>query len=185
MDRDRVDVITYYGEINDIGAGHIIDFSTQAKLAGSSAISLHISSPGGSLSSVFAAYYHLRALGVPLITHNLGNVDSAAIVLFLAADTRRAAPFTTFLIHECTISFAGDVGVDRLRETLKTLEFDSNRYAEVFDERTQKGFDVRACLSGAADRMSANDAMGVGLLTEPPIEPAIPAKAFLWTIKPA
>jgi ATP-dependent protease ClpP protease subunit len=106
-------------------------------------------------------------------------------VLFLAADIRRAAPFSTFLIHECTIGFAGPIGDNLLRETLKTLEFDSNRYAEIFDERTQKRFDVRAYLSGAADRMSANDAVGVGLLTEPPIEPVIPVGATLWTIKPA
>lgn len=181
----RIDVITYFGDITDQAIGHLIDFTLQAKRDGTSEIRLHISSTGGSLMAGFSAYHHLRSLGVSLIAHNIGNVESSAVLLFLAADTRLAAPHATFLLHDFHWGFqGGQVRAGVLREYLQSLEFDGKRYAEIFDERTQKGFDIRSCLGGRAERMDAAAAMAVGLVTAPPVDPTMPTGATLWWIKP-
>ena len=186
MSEKRIDVITYFGDVNEPMVGRLIDFTLQAKVANTSEIRLHISSQGGNLHAGFAAYYHLRSLGVPLVAHNIGNVESSAILLFLAAETRFAAPRSTFLFHDFHWGFpAGQVRAGVLREYLQSLEFDSNRYAEIFDERTQKGFDIRACLSGRALRMDTAAANTAGITTTAAIEPAMPEGAVLWWIRPS
>ena len=183
---ERPAVITYFGEINEVMVGLLIEFSCQAKNAGSSEIRLHISSTGGNLHAGFAAYHHLRSLGIPLIAHNIGNVESSAVLLFLAADTRVAAPHATFLLHDFNWIFgSGQIRVGEIREHLQSLDFDCNRYAEIFNERTQKGFDIRNCLAGKALRLDAAAAHSAGITTSPAAEPAIPAGANLWWIRPA
>lgn len=181
----RIDAITYFGDVNELMVGLLINFTLQAKVAGSSEIHLHISSGGGSLHAGFAAYHHLRSLNIPIITHNIGNVESSAILLFLAADVRRASPHSTFLLHDFHWGYpAGQVRAGVLREHLQTLDFDSNRYAEIFDERTQKGFDIRSCLSVRAERVNASSAANIGITTEPATDPTFPTDAVLWWITP-
>lgn len=177
----RIDVITYFGDITEPRITQLIDITNQAKRYNSSEIHLHISSIGGNLHAGFAAYYHLRSLNIPLVTHNFGNVESSAVMLFLAGDTRRAAIYSTFLLHDFHWGYpAGEVRAGVLRENLQSLEFDSERYAKIFDERTQKGFDIRSCLSDAAQRLDSTAASAAGITTEPAIDPTIPEGAILW-----
>lgn len=49
------------------------------------------SSPGGQVESGVTLYNFLRALPVEIIMHNTGSIDSAANIVFLAADTRYAS----------------------------------------------------------------------------------------------
>lgn len=177
----RIDVITCFGDINDLLVSRLIDVSGQAINYKSSEIHLHISSRGGDLHAGFAAYHHLRSLNIPLIAHNIGNVESAAVLLFLAADTRLAAPHATFLLHPFHWTYAaGGYRTGVLQENFESLEFDINRYAEIFDERTQKGFDIRDCLSGGALRMSAASAFDAGIITSPASAPNAPQGAIRW-----
>lgn len=62
-------------------------------------IVLLISSPGGDTTAAFAAYNVLRNVKADLTTFNIGNVDSAAMLLFCAGKERYALQGTRFLIH--------------------------------------------------------------------------------------
>ncbi len=61
-----------------------------------------LSSQGGDVLSGLAAYNYLHGLdglGIDITTYNLGQVDSAANLIFCAGKHRYALPDTRFLIH--------------------------------------------------------------------------------------
>lgn len=185
MTQPRVDVITFFGDIAEPTIGLLIDMTQKAKLSKTSAIYLKISSTGGLLHAGFAAYQYLRSLNVPIITYNFGNVESAAMLLYLAGDMRYAAPHSTFLLHDFNWTFpGGPVRAGALREHLQSLDFDSERYAAIFEERTQKGFDVKSCLRGASARLDTPAAIDAGIVTAATDETVIPEMAFQWWIVP-
>src|SRR5690348_15092335 len=66
---------------------------------GAKEIYLMFASLGGNVPAGIAAYSALRALPVKLITHNIGNVDSIANIIFLAGEERLAVPHSTFMFH--------------------------------------------------------------------------------------
>ena len=152
---------------------------------GATEISIHLSSEGGNNDQGFAAYYLLKSLPVPLTIKCIGNVESMAVILFLAADNRIIAPHGKVKIHPMHWGFtAGSVDHDRLSEFVDSLDYDANRYAEIFDERTsnsQSPINVREHLAGKAKLLNANEAVESGIATKIE-EICIPAGAVTWWI---
>ncbi len=70
-------------------------------------IHLAIGSGGGSIIAGLSAYNQLRALPLRFTTYNIGCVDSVAILPYLLGDTRHADPWSSFLFHGVTWTFAG------------------------------------------------------------------------------
>lgn len=134
-----------------------------------------MSSEGGNLNSGFTAYNFIRSLPVPVTCINMGTVESIAVMMYLAADTRLAVEHSRFLLHEFHWTF-GDRPVDasRVAEHSASLAFDAERYAAIFEERTkpvQGGVDIRKCLNGGVHILNPEKAEEVGVTTAP----AIPA----------
>ncbi len=132
-------------------------------------ISIHISSDGGLLDQGFTAHHFLRSLPVPLTMHCIGNVESIAILMYLAGTNRLMVPHGKVKIHPMHWGFpGGTVDHDRLAEYVASLDFDAQRYADIFAERTQKAaeiFDVRAHLAGKAEVLDATSAVKFGIAT--------------------
>lgn len=63
---------------------------------------LHMSSPGGPVVPSLRLYHALRSTSFELVTCSTSEVESMAVVLFLAGDTRLASPEATFLVHRLT-----------------------------------------------------------------------------------
>ena len=101
----------FFGDITEASIKSLIDITLQAKRLSASEIQLRISSAGGNLHAGFAAYHHLKSLDLPVTTYNFGNVESSAILLFLAGNNRLAAPYSTFLLH----SFSWTLGNETVR----------------------------------------------------------------------
>jgi len=76
-------------------------------------ITILISSAGGDPSAAFAAYNFLRGIPAEVTTFNIGNVDSAALILYCGGRNRYSLPGTRFLIHgsSLTISGAGSINI--------------------------------------------------------------------------
>jgi ATP-dependent protease ClpP protease subunit len=186
MNEATVDVVTFVAGINQISIASLIDIAGKARHNGSSKIILHISSGGGDLASAFAAYHFLRSIEIPIEAHNIGNIESAAVLLFLAADVRRAAPHSRFLFHDFHWGFpAGDVPLAKLREHTASLEFDSRRYADIFNERTEGAespINISECLNGLSLIATPATALKAGVITEPASEPAVQTGFRLWWI---
>ena len=130
---------------------------------------IHISSEGGNLAAGFAAYHFLRSLPIAVTTHNLGNVESIAVLLFLAGAKRFVVPHGRFMLHALHWGFGnGTVDHDRLAEYTASLDFDAERYAKIFDERTkgaEQPVDVRSHLLGRVNILAADPSVSAGIST--------------------
>lgn len=178
-------VINFSGPINQVTSERIRDISLQAVAQGASEIRLHISSEGGNTLHGFTLYNFLRSLPVPLVIHNMGNIESIAVVVFLAGTTRIASPHSRFLIHPLHWGFnAGTVDHARLREYVSSLDNDLERYAQIFDERTQgarEPLDIRVHLSGQEKILTSASSATSGVATDVS-DAAIPPGAINWWV---
>jgi len=75
-------------------------------------IRIVLSSGGGDTSAAFAAYNYLRSAPAEITTFNIGNVDSAAVILYCAGKYRYSFPATRFLIHGNSLNISGTVTMD-------------------------------------------------------------------------
>lgn len=169
--------------IDPAGADRFRNTCLQAVSQGATELVVHLSSAGGVNLSGFTLYNEIRALPVPVTFHNIGNVESNAVLVYLAGTTRKASRHSRFLLHSLLWGFQAGGTVDhaRLREYVATLDNDAARYAAIFDERTQgaaETVDVRAALAGAERILSAEEAVRCGIAHEvadvgPPPEGAV------------
>jgi ATP-dependent Clp protease protease subunit len=152
---------------------------------GASEIWLHFASEGGQTFQGFAVYSFLRSLPVPLTVHNLGNVESISLVVYLAGETRRVCPQGRFLIHPLHWNFeAGRVDHARLREYVGKLDNDLRRYVEIFEERTAGAsapISVGEHLSGSERLIPATASISAGIAHEV-TEASIPPDALTWSV---
>jgi ATP-dependent Clp protease protease subunit len=184
LETPQVDVINFVSGINQKSIANLIEITGQARNGGSSKIILNISSTGGDLHSAFAAYYHLRSLGIPLVSHNTGNIESSAVLLYLAADVRFAAPHARFLFHSFHWSFGSEtVHHPLLREKTACLDFDTQRYRDILNERTQSAerqIEIFKSLDDNSFCITSAAAAVTGGICSQIAEPAVPAGAVLW-----
>jgi ATP-dependent protease ClpP protease subunit len=74
---------------------HVVDL----QVSGATSLTIAISSPGGAIVNGIAAYNALSSAQFLVSTHNMGNIDSIAIVLFLAVARRLTNSTSTFMFH--------------------------------------------------------------------------------------
>lgn len=143
---------------------------------GAGSLLIQISSVGGHLPASFTAYNFLRSLPIPVTTYNLGEISSAAILLYLAGEFRLAAPTSSFMLHGVKSGAvpATTREIDALADGLK---LSVQRYRNIFRERTQTGeviVDIDACLAGDTVHLDAESAFKAGICTGPPGLVALP-----------
>jgi len=169
---EKTAVIDFFCDVTQKSAQTLVSVVNGAMAEQIDKIIIRLSSTGGSLSPAFGAYHFLRSVKVPLVMYNYGNVESSAILLYLAADTRIAAPHGQFLIHPFHWTFGpSPVPLPKIVEAVASLNFDVSRYAEIFKERTEKAdkpLDVIECLEGKPSVIGAEVAASCGLTTETP-----------------
>ena len=162
-------IVHFIGPITHNSASAIRNNCLQALQNGATEIELHLSSEGGNMTAGFALYFFLKSLPVPLTTHNIGSVESVAVVIFLAGQKRYACPGTRFLIHPLHWGFGSLVAADhsRVSEWRDCLDFDAERYASIFlDATTAAGAptDIRSNLTGNARIFDADGAVQAGII---------------------
>jgi ATP-dependent protease ClpP protease subunit len=118
---------------------------------GAHTVTLCISSIGGSPEQAFYAYEILRALPIPITTHNVGAVHSAAMYIFLSGSKRFAVPNANFLMHKTIHSPppGSSYGIDHLDYSGESIVADDERSVAIVAERTKQPIDkVRPWFSG-------------------------------------
>ena len=178
-------IVHFMRSINPDTLNGLQNVSLSALKEGATEIQINMSSDGGNNDQGFAAYHFLLSLPATITTHCIGNVESMAIIMYLAGKKRSIVTHGKIKIHPMHWNFArGPVDHDRLVEYVDSLYFDSNRFAEIFDERTNKAegiFDVRTHLAGKAKILSSNDAITSGIATEVS-DAQIPANSIRWWV---
>jgi ATP-dependent Clp protease protease subunit len=165
-------IVHFIGPINHNTACTIRNLCLQALQSGATEIALHMSSEGGNMTAGFALYFFLKSLPIPLTTHNVGSIESIAVVIFLAGQKRYACPGTRFLVHPLNWGFGNLVAADhsRVTEWRECLDFDAERYAAIFEEATGNSGksmeDIRSHLFGAAKLYNPEQAIRAGMIHE-------------------
>ncbi|MCL2138814.1 MAG: ATP-dependent Clp protease proteolytic subunit [Treponema sp.] len=189
MDNEKTAVIDFFCGITPQSAQTLVSVVNNAIENQASKIIIRLSSRGGDLAPSFGAYHFLRSTGIPLSVCNFGNIESSAVLLYLAADTRTAVAHSQFLIHPFHWTFPpGPVRVPAIKEAVASLDFDAGRYADIFNERTsgaEKRIDILKCLEGNPLVIGAQEALLCGITTVDPAEQAFPAGALrAWIVEP-
>jgi ATP-dependent protease ClpP protease subunit len=130
------------GEINTASAGQLLTIVNAQVRSGIHKIRIVMSSGGGDSSAAFAAYNYLRSLpNVEVTTFNVGNVDSAAMILYCAGRYRYSFPATRFLIHGNSLTVSGNVTMDpaSLQGNLELLKSLNQMVIHVISSTANKG----------------------------------------------
>jgi ATP-dependent protease ClpP protease subunit len=94
-------------------------------------IIIQISSSGGSSDHGLLAYNFFKQTGLSITTIGMGNVDSAAVMLYCAGDNRISVPSCRFLLHEATATITGQFNHSKLKELTEVTERINNDYCNV------------------------------------------------------
>jgi ATP-dependent protease ClpP protease subunit len=116
-----------------------------ARLKGFTEVTLCMSSIGGLLDQTYYLFNIIEALEVDIVTWNIGNIQSAANMIFLCGDKRYASPGATFFFHQTGYDPPSSrVTEPYLAEKLKAVQYDDNRSASIIAAKTGKPIeDVR------------------------------------------
>ena len=87
------------GNIDAIVIHQTIAWFIQATYNGTKMVKFYISSTGGDIDSAFRLYDFLKSLPIEIETIGFGQVDSAAIIVFLTGSKRSASKNCRFLLH--------------------------------------------------------------------------------------
>lgn len=178
------DIISFMAPINDHTISHLIDLVHTAQNEGSSEIHLHISSPGGRLYPAITAYNYLRTLCLPLYCHNIGSIESTALMLYLASDCRSVSPNCKFVLDNLEWTFPTvHARFAEIAEAYKILSFDAAGYTRIFAERTGGSYDVENCLSGQTRVLTPEEAKEAGIVTMDIATPSIPELSRVWLVR--
>ncbi len=177
--------INFMTDVNPQSLAALQNIAMSALHEGATEITVYFSCIGGSTDLGFTAYHFLKSLPVPLTMHCIGNVESMGIIVFLAGETRIATPHSKFKIHPLHWSFpASTIDHDRLNEFSQSIDFDADRYASIFEERTKGAknpINIRDVLAGKAHILGAAAAVDSGLATTT-AEAVIPATVKRWWV---
>ena len=101
-------------------------------------VCLLLNSNGGNVHAGIPCYNMLRALPARLTTHNVGNVDSIANVIFLAGEKRYVSPSASFMFHSVGFEIQAQFRLDEkvLREYLDSIVSDHDRIGKVLVDRS-------------------------------------------------
>lgn len=156
--------VSFSGKLNLDSTEALIGAAAELCGEGVTELVLCVSCFGGNFDRAVSLYNTLRALPLKLVTHNVGNVGSAAIVLFLAGEERYACPQTVFFFHPSSVSLEGSFEPQELaRERVELLESDA-REREIIAQRTRLGArEIRALVNGSRT-IGAERALDAGLI---------------------
>lgn len=135
--------INFIAEINDKTSSLLMFLLTEQLRAGVKNFRINISSGGGMVFHAVSIYNFLSGLkNVTIHTHNLGQIDSGANLIFVAGHKRTASKASTFLLHppQLTLQSQGpaNFSIDFLQERLESLKKDEDKMAEIIADKISK-----------------------------------------------
>ena len=159
-------VIKFFAPVNESTILKLMTAVDEKVAAGAKALSLLISTNGGSVFHGMSAYNYLKGLPLPVTTHNFGSVDSIGVPLYCGGSRRLCVPQARFLLHPVTMNFsAGAIFEEgQMLEKLKSMRVDMDNCAAVIAANT--GRSARQILAAMRARTSLDpdDAKAWGLV---------------------
>lgn len=158
--------LSFSGQLNLKSTEALIEAATALAGERFARLVLCLSSFGGNFDRGVSLYNTLRALPVELVTHNVGNVGSAANVLFLAGERRYASPQAVFFFHPSSVSLDGNYDPAELaKHRAELLESDAREREIVVARTTLTDREVRRLVTSSST-LSAERALAAGIIHE-------------------
>lgn len=137
-------------------------------------LNLYISSPGGSVSHCITLYNFLKLKQdkLEIHTHNIGEVSSAAVLVYLAGEIRTCDNIAKFLLHPITRNVSGKLYYHQMMEYIDDFRVDIRNYVDILRRETNslKGkynADLDILLERDSLVFCSKDAYQYGLITNP------------------
>ncbi|RAU41487.1 MULTISPECIES: ATP-dependent Clp protease proteolytic subunit [unclassified Pseudomonas] len=178
-------IVHFHCGVDQASTEHFRDRCLEALDKGATGLLLNLSTAGGSTALGFTLYNFLKSLAVPIRALNSGNIESMGIVMYLAAHERIVCPHSRFLIHPMSWYFnQSSVDHSRIREYLRSLDNDLQRYVNIYSSETQgapQPLDIGRCLSAEEKVISAEESIACGIAHR--VEQLkFPEDAVHWTV---
>jgi ATP-dependent Clp protease protease subunit len=139
--------LIFSAAINQNSANSLIAYLIDLQLVGATRATIAISSPGGNVVNGISIYNTMLALSYDLTTHNVGNVDSIANIIFLGGKNRISNNNSTFMFH--SVSFDGNANErleeKNLLEKLDVIKSEHKRISSIIAARS--GLSQRTCIN--------------------------------------
>jgi ATP-dependent Clp protease, protease subunit len=131
-------------------------------------IQLLISSNGGNVTEGLGIAAFMRTLPAKIITHNIGQTDSIANVIFAAGNKRYATKSSSFLFHGVSLHFEKmDLIESQLEEQYKQIKRLRENIAAAFAAYTGlNAADVEALMVSGATILTAAEALDKAIINE-------------------
>lgn len=129
----------FNAEITPTSANNFVAFLIAQAAGGITRLTIAMSCPGGHVISGITIYNTMLAMPYEIITHNTGNVDSIANVIFLGGKERYACAASTFMFHSVGFNTVPNQRLEEknLRELLDSVQADHKRICEAISVRTK------------------------------------------------
>jgi ATP-dependent protease ClpP protease subunit len=139
--------LIFSAEVDQRVTNMVVAYLVELQIAGATKLTLAISSQGGNVVSGVTIYNVLMSMPYVIETHNFGNVDSIANVIFLAGRRRYANHTATFMFHG--VGFNGNAA-ERLKEKnilerLDIIKSEHKRISRLISGRS--GLNEPSCLN--------------------------------------
>jgi ATP-dependent Clp protease, protease subunit len=162
-------LVNFYAGVSESSVNTLINFITQQVMIQTpdnplDEIIIQISSSGGSSDHGMLAYNYLRQVSIKKTTIGMGNVDSAAVMIFAAGDQRIATPSCRFTLHEAITTVGGQFNGTKLHEIANLNERITNDYCKVIAGVTSKKLKEVENKVAQGHVMSSNEAEKYGLV---------------------
>jgi ATP-dependent Clp protease protease subunit len=178
-------VVHFSAPINLATAQGLREVCLNALHGGATDLRIHFACGGGLNFHGFELFHLIRSFPVPVTLHNVGNVESMGVLVFLAGARRLACAESRFLVHPLHWGFEkGGVDISRLTEYAARLNDDVKRYASIFAASTKgakRPIDITSNLSHSHRILTASEALDCGIVHEI-AEAALPPESIKWWV---
>lgn len=126
-----------------------------------------LSSQGGAVNDAIVFHNFLRALPCRVIIHCIGNIESAANLILVAAAHRTAAPGVQFTFHGLQVApSTGLVSINRLAQLVEVLRESERTMARLLVERSHLKIEEASAIVSGHISISSEEALRLGLIHE-------------------
>lgn len=154
--------------VNPDVQNQFIAYLVELQIAGATKLTIALSSPGGNVVAGITMYNALISMPYEIETHNIGNSDSIATVIFVAGKKRFANPTATFMFHGVGYDGNADERLEEknLLEKLHMIKAEHVRIASLIETGSRLKSEECVRLLEQQSTRDANWAKSVGLIEE-------------------
>jgi ATP-dependent Clp protease protease subunit len=159
---------TLAGQIDQNLSTKVFNSFAAAANNGVETIHMLMQSTGGVIGEGVGLYNYLRHLPLNIICYNGGTVASVAVVVFLAAKSRKASATAHFMIHKAYHLLAGSVPArsDHLEAITHALRLEDERLERIIFEQVKLPRKYKEIHKYSDLTLSSKDAFAFGLIDE-------------------